>query len=220
MHSPRRRHCRATSGAPCASFPAITAGNRPSCLLSFNNCRIHFFRSLYSCHTQSLQTVHPDSFGRNNRDKGSPLADLRIAQPTPRSACRHSADYSSASLRLLESHRSSITPSTLDSITMSKPYEQGPPPQYPDQTYGQPANQAYYGSPDPYQQGQVYQQQGYPPQGYPQQNYGQQQQPMQYQQGPPQGMYPQQQKGSGAGGGLFAGLCAGLACCCCLDCLF
>ncbi|KAH7075015.1 hypothetical protein FB567DRAFT_596962 [Paraphoma chrysanthemicola] len=110
---------------------------------------------------------------------------------------------------------------------MSKPYDQppgyvsSPPPAHTDpgnmQPYyqnGPPANQGYYGNPYEQQQGQ-----GYPPQGYPQQNYGQQQ-PMQYQQGPPQGMYPQQQKGSGAGGGLFAGLCAGLACCCCLDCLF
>jgi hypothetical protein len=124
--------------------------------------------------------------------------------------------------------------------------QDGPPPQYqggpqpPQQAYGgdqsrgdqsqaqgyynqQPPNQ--YGSPNPYQQ----QGQGYgPPQGQygpPQGQYGQpdQQQGMYYQQGPPpqgQGMYPQQQQKGGAGGGLFAGLCAGLACCCCLDCLF
>ncbi|KAF2821612.1 hypothetical protein CC86DRAFT_373458 [Ophiobolus disseminans] len=118
---------------------------------------------------------------------------------------------------------------------MSKPYDnQGAPPQYPQspppahydagpapggvQPYYNnqaPGNADYYGnSPNPYQQQGQY--------GPPQGQYGQpgQQQGMNYQQGPPpQGMYPQQQKG-GAGGGLFAGLCAGLACCCCLDCLF
>jgi hypothetical protein len=128
------------------------------------------------------------------------------------------------------------TPISLHSSCANDPlltyFQDGPPPQYqggpqpPQQAYGgdqqvqgyyqqPPPNQ--YGSPNPYQQ----QGQGYgPPQG----QYGQpdQQQGMYYQQGPPpqgQGMYPQQQKG-GAGGGLFAGLCAGLACCCCLDCLF
>ncbi|KAH3920167.1 hypothetical protein HBH56_000760 [Parastagonospora nodorum] len=90
-----------------------------------------------------------------------------------------------------------------------------------------PNNDYYQGSPNPYQQGQGYgppQGQYGPPQGQygpPGGQYGQPQQQMHYQQGPPpQGMYPQQQQKGGAGGGLFAGLCAGLACCCCLDCLF
>jgi hypothetical protein len=113
--------------------------------------------------------------------------------------------------------------------------QDAPPPSYPQQAYDGGVQQrgdqqgyynqpppSNYGSPNPYQQ----QGQGYgPPQGQygqpPPGQYGQPQQGMYYQQGPPpQGMYPQQQQKGGAGGGLFAGLCAGLACCCCLDCLF
>lgn len=42
---------------------------------------------------------------------------------------------------------------------------------------------------------------------------------MQYQQGyPPQTVYVEEKK-SGSDG-IFTGLLAGLACCCCLDCLF
>lgn len=107
-------------------------------------------------------------------------------------------------------------------------YKQDEPP-----SYGQPPappQAAYGGYQDPYQQGQQgqyyqqgpqmnYQQQGYPPQqqGYPPQQGYQQGYPPQ--QGPPQGYYPQQNQSS-AGGGIMTGLLAGLACCCCLDCLF
>ncbi|KAL5113235.1 hypothetical protein ACEQ8H_008902 [Pleosporales sp. CAS-2024a] len=101
------------------------------------------------------------------------------------------------------------------------------PPAYPQEAHhgdasGQIAPQGYYNQPPPqneyYASPNPYQQQGPgygPPQGQcgpPQGQYGQPQQPMYYQQGPPPpGMYPQQQDRGGPGGGLMAGLCAGLA---------
>tara|TARA_R110002003_G_scaffold391_13_gene19493 strand:- start:161 stop:967 length:807 start_codon:yes stop_codon:yes gene_type:complete len=236
-------------------------------LLSFNYCLVSFFsiHSSIAIYSSCKQCV--DTFGRNNRDKGSQLADHRIAQPTPCSTQRSSKRLFATDNPVAPTSQSAdTTPSPCPShtyvfplriisaahpqhhaaphsprpLTLTLSQDQGAPPQYPQspppahydagpapggmQPYynqGAPANQDYYGnSPNPYQQ----QGQGYgPPQGYgqPQQGYGQPQQGMHYQQGPPpQGMYPQQQKGSSAGGGLFAGLCAGLACCCCLDCLF
>ena len=111
---------------------------------------------------------------------------------------------------------------------------QGPPPSYiqqPQQAYdgsndpraqqnyyGSPAPQQQYGSPAPYQQG------GYPQGQYQQGPYGPPppQQGMYYQQQPygPQGGY-YDNRGSGAGSGLCAGLMGALACCCCLDfCIF
>lgn len=96
-----------------------------------------------------------------------------------------------------------------------------PPPQYPPNTYGNnsgymsppPQGQMMYG--DPNQQNYDANRGYYPPPGQPQY-------------GPPQGGYypPQQQpvyveeRRSGGGPGICAGLFAGLACCCCLDCLF
>jgi len=97
-----------------------------------------------------------------------------------------------------------------------------PPPQYPQNTYG---NNPGYASPPP--QGQMMygdpNQQNYDP------NRGYYPPPGQPQYGPPQqgGYYPPQQqpmyveeRKSGGGPGICAGLFAGLACCCCLDCLF
>ncbi|KAH9880966.1 hypothetical protein J1614_001459 [Plenodomus biglobosus] len=125
-------------------------------------------------------------------------------------------------------------------IVIMGQYDQGAPPQYPQSPAPihhdagpAPQNGYYYnnngggdpsyynGSPNPYQQAGPPQGQYGAPQGYQQPGgYGQQPQ-MQYQQGPPQGGYYGDGRGkSGGGGGLFAGLCAGLACCCCLDCLF
>ncbi|KAI4184907.1 MAG: hypothetical protein L6R41_004433 [Letrouitia leprolyta] len=106
------------------------------------------------------------------------------------------------------------------------------PPQYPAQThldagpYNPPPNQDYYGQNS--NQAQSYYQQGPPQQGYygqqpPQPGYGPPQQGMYYQQQgpPPQGYYADDRgRGSGAGGGLCAGLLGALACCCCLDFLF
>ncbi|OJD25104.1 hypothetical protein ACJ73_03527 [Blastomyces percursus] len=91
------------------------------------------------------------------------------------------------------------------------PYQPQPGP------YGQPQSAAadYYNQPQQYgpPQGQYYP----PQQGYPQQ-------PMYYApQGgpPPQGHYVDNRDSSrGTGGGICAGLLAGLACCCCLDILF
>ena len=115
-----------------------------------------------------------------------------------------------------------------------------PPPQYPNQPQypppaaggyypqnqgygggdGQNTNAGYYGAGQlqPYFDQQHTQQQTYLDQQYPQQQqqYPPQQQ-MHYQPMPPP---TRQNKSSGAGTGLLAGLCAGLACCCCLDCIF
>lgn len=110
-----------------------------------------------------------------------------------------------------------------------------PPPSYPAPSYGQGQNQGFQ-SPPP--GGMVYgqdqyggQQQGYYGQQGPNPNYGYGGQ-QGYGGGPPQsgpgyGYGYQQQpnvvyerdRGMG-GGGICAGLLAGLACCCCLDCLF
>jgi len=63
--------------------------------------------------------------------------------------------------------------------------------------------------------------QGYgPPQGQGYGNgYGQQGYPQQQQQQPPNVVY-ERESGGGSGRGICEGLLAGLACCCCLDCLF
>ncbi|QSS60159.1 Uvi15-like protein [Histoplasma capsulatum] len=87
----------------------------------------------------------------------------------------------------------------------------------PQGQYGHPSAAAdYYNQPQQYgpPPGQYYPpQQGYPQQGYPQQ-------PMYY--APqPQGHYVDNRDSSrGTGGGICAGILAGLACCCCLDILF
>jgi hypothetical protein len=54
-------------------------------LLSFNYCLVPFFSVHPSIAIYSSCKQCVDTFGRNNRDKGSQLADHRIAQPTPRS---------------------------------------------------------------------------------------------------------------------------------------
>ncbi|CAM1511486.1 Fc.00g089990.m01.CDS01 [Cosmosporella sp. VM-42] len=105
-----------------------------------------------------------------------------------------------------------------------EPPAYGAPPHPPQPAYGggyqdpyqQNQNQGYYQQGPP-QMGYYNQQQGphpggqggYPPQqgGYGQQGY------------PPQGGYYQDNRTRG-GPGLLGGLLAGLACCCCLDCLF
>jgi len=77
------------------------------------------------------------------------------------------------------------------------------------------------GGPGGYFQQQSSQQYGPAPQGYgyygqpPPQGYGYGYGPGQ----PPNGGYYERDRGSG-GSGICAGLMAGLACCCCLDCLF
>ncbi|KAG9193540.1 hypothetical protein G6011_03575 [Alternaria panax] len=113
---------------------------------------------------------------------------------------------------------------------MSKPYDQGAPPAYPQPAHqdagpapggmqpsyynqGGGAPDYYGGSPNPYQQGAPQGQYG-PPQGQygpPQGQYGYGGQQMQYQQGPPPpgGYYQDDRRADGGGGGLFAGLCAG-----------
>ncbi|KJY01687.1 hypothetical protein TI39_contig282g00012 [Zymoseptoria brevis] len=87
-------------------------------------------------------------------------------------------------------------------------YNSGPPQQYGGQPqYGQPGPpQQYGGQPQYGQQPMMYQQQQYPTQQG------------QYYGGPP----PDNRGGKGGmgAGGCFAGLCAGLAACCCLDMLF
>ncbi|KAG5359175.1 hypothetical protein CJU90_3909 [Yarrowia sp. C11] len=69
----------------------------------------------------------------------------------------------------------------------------------------------------PQQPQQAYGQGGYQQGGYQQGGY---QQPQYYQQGPPQPVYVQQQQPQKGGNDCCCGLCAGLACCLCLDCLF
>lgn len=80
-----------------------------------------------------------------------------------------------------------------------------------DQYGGQ--QQGYYGQQGPNPNYGYGGQQGYgggPPQGGPGYGYGYQQQP---------NVVYERDRGMG-GGGICAGLLAGLACCCCLDCLF
>ncbi|KAM0810454.1 hypothetical protein AB5N19_10803 [Seiridium cardinale] len=106
---------------------------------------------------------------------------------------------------------------------MSKPHEYPPAydgPQQPQASYqypgpyGQnPGNNGYYQS----QQNMGYHQQGpYAQGGY--------QQPYQPQQGgyyPQPGAHPQRQyQEPSSSSGCLQGILAGLACCCCLDCLF
>jgi len=110
---------------------------------------------------------------------------------------------------------------------MAQKHDAGAPPAYAGSSPSPyPPQQAHmaYAPPHP-QAGAPYPPQGYaqqpPPGGYYQQGY-QQGPPMGYQQHPvpPQGQYVGERRGDSDASGCLAALCAALACCCCLDCLF